>query len=228
MKRTASASGIDDVRCPRKFALRNLIPRNERLPPGKAAFFGKRLHKVAEDYHKEAKPPDPSAPEGKAFLKGLHLNPPPMEWRVEGYFAMEVMGIEFRGYKDLERRGAGKDHKTSSAPELAARELKPEKNPQGIIYAFDGMQRYDTSTYEFTWIYYPSPAARTKDKPIARTHVYEASTIIDQFWEYCYKPALVIADIRERWTGNPMVFKPNYRICEEYGGCPYKNLCGVP
>lgn len=229
-KRSASASGIEDVTCPRKFAFRNLLPKGERAPPSDAALFGKRLHKIAEDYHKEAKPFDPKSPEGKAFLKGLHFNPPPMQWKVEGYFKLDVMGIEFRGYKDLETFGRGIDHKTSSAPLKAAESLEPESNAQGLIYALDGMHRYDTSRYSFEWIFYPSPKA-PKTGPGSEVqrvvHEYDADSIIDQFWEHCYKPALQIAFIRANWTGDPMDFRGNYSYCHVYGGCPYRVNCGV-
>lgn len=190
-----------------------------------ASKLGKDLHDIMEAYHKKGTAPDASTPAGRIALAGLRWNPPPLTYEAEGAFRTKFLDITFIGRIDLMSYGAVIDHKTSGNMKLAMKSLDPPNDVQGLIYAAHCMQKYDDCNgVAVRWIYY-----QTKGEPKSgcRDHWYDRKAFLDTFHRVCYEPAMEVERLR-RLPLAPLEYAPNYRSCDNFGGCQFKHECGVP
>lgn len=176
----------------------------------------------------------------RTALAPTMLLPPPGTCEVERSFLyISRNGIPYLGFMDVWEREKIYDHKTTTdikwrkltdaewenVPE-AARTDSPgplSKNTQACLYATVSAARYNVSKVPLSWIYYvdknkPGPAKpvnivleRSKAEAVVDAMDVIAAEIIEIGWS---------AETARDLPANP-------GACESYGGCPYRERCGL-
>ncbi len=242
-----SASQIETFRlCNRKWG----IDKIDKVPqPGsKYTEFGTALHKVAEDYLRDGKPPEPADPVAKIALAGKRYWPDPGTAEVEKYFRWDDGSLTVVGYMDIYQERAAStvvtDHKSTGdfrwikAPDQLAR------NVQANIYAYMALVGREWGDLppqlDLQWIYYlrsrpqsrkvqlrvlEDPAAfddMPPDKGVRPEHYgYVTAAHVLEQWDSIYQDGLRMTQLRMSGAKG-VELEPNFSGCSAYGGCPYR------
>ena len=211
--------------CPRKWGWTYI--EGFRSPSTASQQLGTNVHKVLERWLGEGVAPDTHTREGKIATAGLGLLPlPSPDVKVEGYFAFELEGLNFRGYKDLryvDEDGAVVvlDHKTTSDFKWALTEDDLPVNPQALIYAKDEIDRNDLDSVRLRWIYYLTTRNRERAREVqvemTREEVNHAMRpIVDTAHEMEHLRLTVLG-------AKDLPISPD--ACAAYGGCEHADRC---
>jgi len=213
--------------CERKWAFRYV--RRVPVPKNKYAEFGKRLHKIAEDWINDGTPP-PDTWEGRVFKTGIRHLPLPGKAVAEGKFEWLPDGETFGlvGYMDwvemmqdgIPRIG---DHKTTGDFKWMKNTSDLMENIQAVTYAARVAYQLKADLVRGRWVYY----LRAKKTRPARAVDFEMTLPqIAAAWEK-------VAEIGRRMVFRlEMMMEPeelpyNIHACEAYGGCPFHDICGI-
>jgi len=225
-------------RCNRKWGLRYIVGLKD---PGSAASErGQRIHKLLEDYAEKGTYPSGDTLEEKVARELLPFAPPPFSARSEGNFWLEIGGVRFRGFKDLEYVEGGpqvrlpaaglapgerliiQDWKTTSDLRWAKTPEDLKKDPQALLYAADSLTRWRASSVDLRWVY-----GTTGEK--TRTRRVEQTLSFDEV--ACGLESVLLSAeqlvLAKRNTRDVKDLEPNPEACADFGGCPFRAACGL-
>jgi RecB family exonuclease len=235
-----SPSQIKLVRdCLRKWAFKYILKKAD--PPGRQAQLGTGIHKVLERYLRTGWLP--KGP-GQALeirtpqktyrwshdqivaivLPGIVHLPAPGIARCEQEFTIPIDDdLLIRGFIDFLYQQDDTvivgDHKTTSNLQYALTPEDLQQDPQGIIYAVAGMQRFGCSRATDRWIYYRTNRPRS----ILTECEFSIDTIAEP-WQRIVSEARELKELRHT-APHPNTLEANYASCGKYGGCPYESIC---
>lgn len=97
------------------------------------------------------------------------------------------------------------------------------KDVQAQLYAMYLMYKYDATTIDLVWAY-----GRTKGKPRAqRTHLrVHAPQVFEQF-QRAEALGQELVTIRHSDIKSVDELPPNPKMCDAYGGCPFRHICNL-
>ncbi len=242
-----SASQIETFRlCNRKWG----IDKIDKVPqPGsKYTEFGTALHKVAEDYLRDGKPPEPTDPVAKIALAGKRYWPDPGTAEIEKYFRWDDGSLTVLGYMDIYQERARTtlvaDHKSTGDFRWIKAPAELGRNVQANIYAYMALVGREWGDLlpqlDLQWIYYlrSRPQSRkvqlrvlkdpadfddmAPDKGVRPEHYgYVTVDHVLEQWESVYRDGLKMTQLRMSGAKG-VELEPNFSGCSAYGGCPYR------
>lgn len=194
-------------------------------PQAPSAALGDKIHKVLEDYLRDAIPLDIRTQEGRIANAGMRYLPEPKTGLVEGKFFLPVIPDVWGWYGKIDWRSPDGsliiDHKSTSDFKWAKTEDTLEKDPQGLIYSRAGIEGSDRLEQNSRWIYY-----RTKDKPDAFAVDFKLSrsAVLDGMAELTEETKQLIRLRTSKFLDLP----PNTGSCFKYNKpCPHKGTSCV-
>ncbi len=233
--------------CRRKWAFDKIdkLPREDNP----AAELGGRVHKVLEDYLRDARPISGATEEGQIAIPGVQYLPLPMTrgMRVEDWFHTKIGNAYFRGKKDFEfidgdnpfwkansrpfwktteRLPLVGDHKSTGNLQWRKTETdlagtkKKLANVQSGIYAFDAHERSGKKSVALLWNYYRTKGARYAEPVRAIIHLPQIMRVV----EYTARVSDSMIETHQQFD-RALDVEPNYGACEAFGGCPHKDRC---
>jgi hypothetical protein len=233
-----SASAVSLAhRCLRRAAFKygsDLAPEPE--PETEALSTGKQGHTILEAYQKEGTAP-PQTPLGDLCRKGLPWLPRPLSANAEGKFEVQISGVPYLGFIDLETNNyrvvpgikdggipAIIDYKFSRAPETYGVQEPKDflRDPQALLYAAWSFVKYGQSHVFLRWLKFKTqgpPKAYPVDAVLTRAEVTRA------FGRIVHPQASTLLRIRDR-NNDPNAYAPNFEACNDFGRqCPYFRHC---
>lgn len=232
-----SASQINAfLDCPRKWAYQYIArrPRTQHA----SAELGTQVHKILEDYLRDGTPLPYSDPEpmiaraAQIAGSGIHLLPAPKTpgMSLERGFAFETSfdpPLHFHGYKDIEMApGDGReipevwDHKTTSDMKWSKTEAQLREDVQALLYAYEAMIHYRTSTISMNWVYYQTRgASRAKKVHLKLTSEYVTPLFL------AFLPVLQFLKSTLQSKADPLSLPADATHCSAYNGCPFREEC---
>ena len=223
-----SASQVDTFNdCKRKWAFR--VIDGIKGDSNKYAEHGKRIHDKLEAYLLRGTIPDQLVDtDALIMLPGIRHLPQPGVALTELRFEMAVPGLgAFLGFIDAHFVEDGIpvniDHKTTSSLRWALTKDQLLSNVQSVIYAVYAMERHDVDAVKNRWVYYQ----RNHKKPKARkVEAVMRMAEVAKHWESVLGSAREMKQIRDSGAKAADV-SYNAKICDKYGGCPYRQVCGL-
>jgi len=242
-----SASHVETFRlCNRKWG----IDKIDKVPqPGsKYTQFGTDLHKIAEDYLRDGKPPEPTDPIAKIALAGKRYWPQPGTAEVEKFFRWDDGKLTVLGYMDIYQERAAStlvaDHKSTGDFRWIKAPDQLSRNVQANIYAYMalvGREWGDTPPQlDLQWIYYLRSRPQSRkvqlrvlqdgsdfdalpaDKGVRPEHYgYVTVDHVLEQWEGIYEDGRKMTELRMSGAKG-VELEPNFAGCSAYGGCPYR------
>lgn len=213
--------------CERQFAFKYWGAPKQ--PPGKGAAFGTECHEQLEAYlagkpldfqnHKRA---------AETLAAGLHLLPKPLTAFSEGEFDFVYGGVPFNGRIDwywfdpntkLVQVGDLKTTKSISKYAKTPEDL--EDDPQAIIYARSGLERFPEAIgVQLRWVYLQTEGAK---KTLPTETYFDPQNVKDKLDDLLTvsKEVVRLRTVKP----DPNDLEPNPSACESFGGCPYKDRC---
>lgn len=234
-----SASQVQQfIDCPRKWGFKYL----EKLetPPHSSALLGTEVHVQLEQYLRDGKTLDFTRPSGEIAAALLPLLPASKTANVRNERAFQIPSptgeFAYRGFIDLYAPDSRvlpglvvddpaplvSDFKTTSNLAYAHTSDTLKTNVQAQLYAMAIMFEEPTDVVDLVWLYTRTRGAKRAHRVHLRVL---ASHVAEQFRRIDEIGARVVA-IK---SANPKVdeLKPNVRMCEAYGGCPYRYRCNL-
>ena len=239
-----SASQVDTFRrCKRKWAFTYID--GEIAPSSPAQEFGTEVHTVLEKYLKTGN--WQGATDAVACAKqGEHLLPPPRDKTlgIEQQFTIDLDSQSlFLGFIDLvipTRKGNPlevTDHKTTKDLRYAATSDELRDNVQANLYAKWAMDQHRTNKVLTRWRYYCSRPSKAKAADVngrprnmggfrAITRVKTDIEVQEQWNKLVEDAKEMVTFVRDKkvWAKD---VEGNEAACGDYGGCPFRGLCGV-
>jgi hypothetical protein len=227
-----SASQIESYAdCPRKWSAKYIGGLEGKRHP--STKVGVIVHTHLENYLKHGKAPNKLEHitiGGYKYYPGRiahsmipHLPPAgSIQEGVEDYFEVQIGDFWFRGYKDLRTPTKLYDHKTTSNLQYAKTIPELKIHPQPLIYAYDEIvEKGLPDPLPCQWTY-----GQTKSKNAAKARIFTMSSeeIATGLDKYVLPVAEQISKARDTVTEWKSL-APNARMCDQYGGCSYKDDC---
>lgn len=222
----ASPSQIETWRdCQRKHAYSRVRPRGQNA----SAAYGERCHTIAEAWLRDGTPPDPTTPEGRTVLSGIHYLPMPRTpgLLIEHRATPTIFGVPWDMRLDyiLPSPASGSvligDHKTTGdiAEHAKDTDTLSTTDPQGISYGYWAVDEFKVDFVVGQWTYYQRDA-----KAAARPVVFSISRtdVVERFAQMHVTDVLPM--VRSRVLV-PEELPRNLAACSKYGGCPYRDEC---
>ncbi len=128
---------------------------------------------------------------------------------------------------------AVKDHKTTGDIRYALDWEKLSKDPQGLIYAFAGMEKYGVDVAMACWIYYVIGHKKNGRKVPKGTrkveHVFDRTTAEFQDpWGVLLDDCRAIVHAKDNWKKANEDAECSISACHDFGGCPMLPQCDRP
>jgi hypothetical protein len=191
-------------------------------PDSASTALGTRVHKILEDYLRDAKPIDGTTPEGAIAQAGEVYLPKPGTGVIEGKFKLPVTS-DFLWYGLIDWRAKDSsliiDHKTTSDFKWVKPAAILLKDPQVLIYGAKGLIESDRNEQDLRWIYYRTkgaPKAVAVDIKLTRAQVEEGCDALQEEAECLIKLR------RSKFLDLP----PSPEACFDYGKpCPHRSEC---
>lgn len=214
--------------CKRKWAWRYL--EKLRPPPHPTAALGSRVHEILELWGREGTAPDLAEVfvtldgrkhrPGRIAACGLGEIPRPEENETEKKIEIDFGWATFVGYIDSYAPGVVYDYKTTSDFRWAKTEQDLKNDIQAAIYAAYALN--DREFVQLHWVYF-----RTRGAP--KTKTVSVSYTKKDLKKNLERIKPIALEILERYKENPSAIslEPNTDQCDAYGGCPYRNNCGL-
>ena len=224
MERPLSKTQLEAWRlCQRKWGfpyLANIRGSNE------FANLGTKVHSQLEGWLRHGEMPNQFLEEGKIALAGLQHLPPR---QADGLLVeTEVFTITksaiYHGFADWLEPGEVPtigDHKSTVDFKWALRPEDLDRDIQANIYARAAMYLTHSEEANARWVYY-----RTRGAP--KSHLVERKLRLPQVQQFFDEVIDPLAEqILDVWEKRPDVkdLEPNFRACNDYGGCPYREQC---
>lgn len=237
MQKKFSPSQIDSyLSCQRKWAWRYI--EDIKLPPGKGAALGTKVHEVLERYIDSKGDILPTAEDPEEIfqievaLSGVHLLPDLQRGVFEKEGAFEFVseaGVTWCGRIDLRYfDDAGEvsiiDHKTTIDFKWAKSEEDLRTDAQSVIYAVkEFFQNPSLERLNAKWIYYRTGGQSRAAKAVGI--VWERDKALEEMKRFDAAALECLDHIATKKRALDLL--PNPKHCDSYGGCPYRGNCNL-
>jgi hypothetical protein len=234
--------------CPRKWGWR-YIARIE-TPQNASAALGTEVDDTQlQPYLRDDRPLDFSRTSGYISAPGLAFLPKPKSnaLEVQKHFTIpspsfredgKHIGFGYQGLVDLWLPSGGMpdipplqdgtvapvvcDFKTTSNFRYQKTATQLETDVQAQLYATWAMYQTKSRVVDLVWIYFATKGPR-KAK---RTHLRVLAPHVAEQFSKINDTALSMYAVRKSVT-DPLELPPNVDMCEQYGGCPYRDKCNL-
>lgn len=120
------------------------------------------------------------------------------------------------------------DFKTTSALKWAKTPAELASDVQAMLYATHAMFATGARTVDLVWLYFQTRGPRKTKRTHLRVpsaHVAEQFHAIDETAKEMLAARASVGELDP--TSAPLSLPPNAEMCEQYGGCPYRDRCNL-
>ncbi len=212
-------------RCKRRWALEHI--GGLRPPPHPSAQLGTDVHSILERWLKHGTAPDVKSKAGRIAARMIrHLPPPGTVATERRFFFTTRNNLHYTGIIDwsgiLDGFAVVGDHKTTGDLQWAKTEAQLHSDVQALIYTVAGCLGFHRDEMLLQWGY-GSTKDRDPQTRAVRTKI-RLPIAIEKF-ENVIEPLSVEIVAARTSNADPMSFPPTAAACNDYGGCPHRNIC---
>lgn len=242
------ASGFDSLSkepaCKRKYVFDRVFRLDKKKKEHPSALLGKTGHRVFEFWFRDGIPPDPRSPAAYLIMSGLrHWEPNTfLELEKKCTIALDNIhpGLEFVAYMDIYGEGYAGDHKFTSninGSWTLRSAADMHKDLQARLMALLVSELQKREYVETKWVYYHTRGVVDRYGAVLPFNQWEGKSRLQtavfgpddhkETWSRFQDDTnrlKIFRDSKPHWAD----IEPELKRCNDFGGCPYQEICLVP